>query len=184
MYSLIDRILPTSLIRGQWRVLTNRDLEGRSSPDAVARIFTYVIPLAAAVWVFIRGSLGAPEALLSAMSLFAAGLLTSFAHLSTWRDRLTERAESLPDADALDRDHLDETAAHLAAAAYGSIACAISLVVAMNTRPEGQEALQGLAAAIPTAFGTYVAVIMLIALPRLYQAYTSLNNVRPEMSGD
>lgn len=183
MWNRIERVNPASLFRGHWKVLSNRGLGPQRSADVVARLAAYGVPLGAGCAVWLWGSLSAPGSILSALSLFAAGLLTAFTYLATWRDRLTERAEYLPDAEALHRDHLDETVTHLVAAAYVSILAAIALVIGMNTRPEDEDALEGLAAAVPTTLGAYVAILILIALPRLYYTYTSINHVRRELSG-
>ncbi|MGP5219397.1 hypothetical protein [Arthrobacter rhombi] len=133
--------------------------------------------------LFTGGGLASPDALLSAMSLLAGGLIAAFALLASWRDRLTDRADSFSTSERLERDHLDETAAHLLVAAYGSAISAVLLVIGMNfSQGQGGE-LTGPIAALAAAAATFVVLVFLIALPRLYSSYVQLNGVRKELSG-
>jgi hypothetical protein len=180
---MFGRLLPTSLIRGHWKSLTfYRDDEPR--PDYVARVIVLGVPLATGVLMFVFGArLFAPAALLSGLALLAGGLLAAFGQLSSLRLRLTERMVSEDDGQRTDRDYLDETAAHLLLAAYGAAVTAAVLVVGMNFGLDKHGVLTGGWAAIATALAAWVVVLFLIALPRLYTAYVSINSVRDALNG-
>lgn len=140
--------------------------------------------MAAGILIFVNdGCLSAPGALLSAVALFSGGLLASFGQLSTLRLKLTERAGDNHFSERIDRDYLDETAAHLLVAAYSAAVSAALLIMAMSFGADAQGRIGGAWAAVITSVTTYVFVVFIIALPRLYVAYTRINKVRREMSG-
>ncbi|TCR15414.1 hypothetical protein EV578_117110 [Streptomyces sp. BK205] len=78
---------------------------------------------------------------------------------------------------------LDETAAHLLT---GSLLCAFdvaSLVVGMNVSVTKEGHLFGFWAALSAAISSYVLVIFVLLVPRLYSAYVEINDVSPELNG-
>lgn len=180
---MLDRIIPTSLFRGHWKGLS--DYRGSTpKPDTLTRLFIVGAPVAAGVFMLISGGkLSAPSALLSAVALFSGGLLASFGQLSTLRLKLTDRTEDNQFSERIDRDFLDETAAHLLVAAYSAAVSAALLVMAMSFGSDPDGRIGGAWAAVITATTTYVFVVFIIALPRLYVAYTRINKVRRELSG-
>ncbi len=114
-------------------------------------------------------------------------MLTAFTHLSSLRKAYTDRVDVWGDAERVQRDYLDETAAHLLTGSYTAAWCAASLVVAMNTAtpqvPGGPAVPHGLCASVPVALATYLFLIFIVAIPRMYVAYVELNDVRDELSG-
>lgn len=180
---MFGRLLPTSVIRGHWKGLSfYRDDKIR--PDIAVRAVVVVVPLAVgAAMLLFHGRLMAPTALIAGLSLLAGGLLASFGQLSTLRLRLSERAEYDGDGQQTDRDFLDETVSHLLAAAYGAAVTAALLVVGMNFGLDSSGAVTDWWAAVPAALGTWVVIVFLIAIPRVYEAYVGMNSVRDALSG-
>jgi hypothetical protein len=180
---MFGRLIPTSVLRGHWKGLSYyRD--GEIRPDVVARVTVIGVPLLVGTLMYLfHGRLMAPSALIAGLALLAGGLLAAFGQLSTLRLRLTERAKYEGDGQQTDRDFLDETVAHLLAAAYGAAVTAALLVVGMNFGLDAQGALTSLWAAIPAALGSWVVIVFLIAIPRVYEAYVGMNGVRKALSG-
>lgn len=171
------------IIRGQWRGLS-KGLPPDIKPDWLARILIYATPVAILLLsVALCWSIAAPSALLSGVALLAGGLLSSFAYLSTLRMKVTEWSSSEPDRWRTERSMLDETAAHLLAAVLACIVEAVLLVIGMNLSTPPQYAVSGWLAAAIYAVAAYIALIFLVCLPRLYNAYTELNDVSDELSG-
>lgn len=180
---MLDRIVPLSLFRGHWKGLS--DYRGdRLKADKATRIFVVAAPLAAGISTAIgHGLIAAPGALLSGVALFSGGLLAAFGQLSTLRLKLTDRADENHFSERIDRDFLDETAAHLLVAAYTAAVSAALLVLAMSFGADSEGRIGGAWGAIIATVTTYVFVVFIIALPRLYVAYTRINKVRSELSG-
>ncbi len=181
----------TPVFRGHVKGLTRAD-RNRTAADFLARVVLFGVPVGVAVLMFVTDAgLSAPESLLTGVAILLGGNLAVFGALSTLRLRLTETADDFNQAE---RDGLDESVAHLLAAAIACVVTAVVLVVGMNLRvkptmaelqagaPGGSE-LTGLPAAIAGGLSTYIALIFLILIPRLYYAYTSINVVRHRMSG-
>lgn len=180
---MFDRLVPTSLFRGHWKGLSDYRGE-RPKPDWASRLVVVLAPLLAAALILLNaGQISAPSALLSGLALFSGGLLASFGQLSTLRLKLTDRAEENHFSERIDRDFLDETAAHLLVAAYSAAVGAALLVLAMSLGADSAGNICGVWAAAIAAVTTYVFVVFIIALPRLYVAYTRINGVRRELSG-
>lgn len=177
-----QRLLPLALFRGHWKVLSDYR-ETRTLGDFITRGVVYGGPLllAAAMWWF-DGSFSAPGSLLAGVALLAGGFLSAFTHLSTLRLKLTDRQKDWDSAERLDRDALDETATHLLMAAYTAGVTAALLVIAMNFTPSGQSVV-GVFAAVIAATSSFLILLFLVAIPRLYGAYVSINGVRRELSG-
>ncbi|MGW3413873.1 hypothetical protein [Streptomyces sp. NPDC000888] len=149
------------------------------------RIIMVVLPLGlAGVMLLRRGELAAPAALLTGVSLLAGGMLSAFTHLSTLRLKITEiNATESADRFEVERGMLDETAAHLLA---GSLFCAFNaatLVLGMNVSVSSKGHLTGILAAIATGLSTYIVLIFVAVLPRLYNAYVEMNNVSVALNG-
>ncbi|MEW1866355.1 hypothetical protein AB0399_39290 [Streptomyces sp. NPDC088194] len=174
-------VLP--VLRGHWKGLT----DGRRAihrGDKVARS-SIGIPLAVFLLMYLRdGKLASPAPLLTGVSLLAGGMLSAFTHLSSLRLRITDwdGAGGISRFE-VERRMLDETAAHLLT---GSLLCAIdagSLVVGMNISLSKSGHLYGFWAALSTALSSYILVIFIFVIPRLYSAYVEINGVGGELSG-
>ena len=178
-----SRFIPVELFRGHWKGLS--DYRGHHPvADNVTRVCIVVLPVAAGVAMFVfQGFLAAPGALLAGVALLAGGFLAAFGQISTLRLRLTDRARDYPEAEQIDRDALDETAAHLLVASFMSALTALALVLGMNFGANAAGAVGGFFAALAVTLAAYVLLVFIIAVPRLYLAYVNLNKVRPELSG-
>ena len=174
------------VLRGHLKGLTRADRDRRSA-DVAARLVIFGVPIATAFAMYFGGAgLSAPEALLTGVALLAGGTLTVFGSLSVLRLRLTADAG---DDNRMERDGLDESVAHLLAAALACVFDAVVLVVGMNLRPApvdghaAQTEVTGIPAALAGGLSVYVVVVFLVMIPRLYFAYTSINDVSQRLSG-
>ena len=179
----MERLNPFYLYRGHWKTLSDyRKLKPRAA--WVLRVFLLVVPVAVGLWFgACNGELKSPDAILAGLALLAGALLAAFAQLASWRLRLTQRQKQLPNVERVDRDALDETSAQLLVAAYESALATVALVVAMNVEASSSGAISGWWAAGAVALSIHVVLIFLVAIPRLYSAYVSINGVREELSG-
>jgi len=124
----------------------------------------------------------AVDGLLATAGILAAGLFMAFTQVAAWRDRYTERLELREASELPQRYSLDETVAHILMATYASLGLAVSVLVSANfANKEG--ALVGLGAALTIALGSYLFLLMLIILPKLYTAYAVTHSVSDDMSG-
>lgn len=178
-----SRLIPTEVFRAHWKALS--DYRGQHPvPDNFTRAVEVVLPLIAGGFFWgLQWKLSAPTALLSGVSLLAGAFLGAFGQIASFRSRLTETAEAMPDAERTDRDSLDETAAHLLVAAYMSGITALILVVAVNVAADAKGAVSGPLGGLAVATGLFVLIVFAIAIPRLYNAYAHINGVRKELSG-
>lgn len=177
-----SRFNPGALLHGHTKSISNYTQPGKPKPASGTRWFMRVLALVSGVTVGIFDTrLQAAGALLAAVALLAGGMLTAFTHLSTLRKTYTDRADDWPEAERISRDYLDETAAHLLAGSYTAAWCVATLAVAMNVSCGGVP--HGWGATIPVALATYLFLIFIMAVPRVYIAYTELNHVRPELNG-
>lgn len=180
---MFDRIWPGAIFRAHWKALSDYRDHART-PDYVARIVVIGVPLAAGMATYLgHGVLRSPEAILAGVALLAGGFLAAFTYLSSMRLRLTDRSSTWGEADRLERDAMDETSAHLLAASYVSGLATAALIVAMNLSEEEAGAIGGLWAAGIVVLLSYILVVFLMALPRLYTSYVRMHEVRRELSG-
>lgn len=169
------RLDPRFVWRGHLKGLTRHPAPDR--PDLVARVVLYGGPLV----VFITSAaLGAklrqPTGLMAGSALLAGTLLAAFGQLATMRSRLTDR----PGVRQVALDALDETVAHVLMAVYAAIVTAAVLGVATAF---SAGAVTGWGASAALATGSWLLALVLLIVPRLYQAYTYAFAVRDEMSG-
>lgn len=179
-----SRFFPVELFRGHWKSLS--DYRSRKPiADTTTRFFIVFLPLAAGSCLFVfHGALAAPGSLLAGVSLLAGGFLAAFGQISSLRLRLTDRADHFAETEAIDRDALDETAAHLLVASFMSAMTALVLVLGMNFSSDAKSgAVNGVFAALAVALACYVLLVFVIVIPRLYIAYVNINRVRDELSG-
>ncbi len=180
---MTTRLIPIELFRGHWKGLS--DYRAKTTlPDKITRFSIIVLPLSAAVAISLPGgSLAAPGALLAGVALLAGGFLAAFGQISTLRLRLTDRAREYGEVEQIDRDALDETAAHLLVASFLSGVTALLIVLSMNFGIDANGAVTGVWAGLVVAPASYVLLVFIIAVPRLYAAYVKINSVRDELSG-
>jgi hypothetical protein len=180
-----SRLWPIELFRGHWKALSDYRDE-TTHPDRVTRTVLVLVPAAAfiAMLALPNAHLAAPGALLSGVALLAGSFLAAWGQISSMRLKLTERASMFGDTERVDRDALDESAAHLLVASLFSGAAALMLVLGMNfTADPTTGAIHGFFAAMAVAFASYVLLLFLIAVPRLYTAYVNLHAVREALNG-
>lgn len=171
------------VLRGHWKGLT----DGRYTPprpDVVARL-SLLVPVAVFVLMLLKGGrLSTPGALLTGVALLAGGMLSAFTHLSTLRLKVKEWVGSSEASRyEVEKGMLDETAAHLLT---GSLLCALdaaSLVIGMNVSVTRAGHLYGFWAALAAAISSYVLIIFVLLVPRLYSAYVEMNDVHPDLNG-
>ena len=171
------------VVRGSWKGLSDSNYKA----DRFARIAIVLLPvgLFGGMLTF-DGRLAAPTPILTAVSLLAGGMLSTFTHLSTLRLKITEWLAS-PDVDddflRDEREMLDESAAHLLT---GAVVCALTasfLVLGMNVAQNEEGAITGFWAALSAAASAYVLLLFVMAVPRLYSAYVDINKVSHNLSG-
>lgn len=205
MWSRLDL---SPLFRGHWKGLTNTDGSRIVGPDWVARLALLLPAMTLGTIAGWQGwTLQAGASLLAGVALLVGSSLTAFTHISTLRSRLTDRPDD-PGV-SLDRDAYDESAAHMLMAVLVAIVDAVAIVIGLNTTTVGSTAVTqaptpspspspavthattplaagsigGIAAAIVIGLSTYLVLLFLMLLPRLYNAYVVAHRVRRELSG-
>lgn len=175
------------LLRGQLKGLTLAT--GSKNPaDWFARSILFGIPALLAVLGCIFGwKLAAPVPILTAVSLLAGGTLSAFSSLSSLRLKLSEWSEHNDGRDG-DRDSLDESVSHLFMVALACVLDAAVLVVGLNASrgapgTPDQDAIVGIPAHLAVGLTAYVFLAFIMVLPRLYWAYTTMNNVSRKLNG-
>lgn len=184
-----DRFSPRPIWTGHWKALRNRSYAptGRSARDAVAVAVVYAIPFAIAT-AAVAGAwtIKNPSALLAGVSLLVGGCLVAFGQLAAWRGRLAERVTWHETSERPERHAIDEAVAHLLWATWIAVVEAALLVVAGEMMPD-PERTYGWAARLLTAgvygLGTYLVLLLLMILPKLYVTYANANKLDDEMSG-
>lgn len=177
------RFDPRPLLRGHWKSLLDANYEDSIRPDRAARVLLALVPVGLTVAALVFDwTIKAPTPLLSGVALLAGALVGSFGSMSTLRLKLTEWAEDNDSRFQAERDMIDETVAHLLTAALLCAVTAVVLVVGTNTANDKGE-VTGVLAAATIALGTYVALLFILSLPRLYSAYVTINSVRPRLNG-
>ena len=182
---VLSRVNPGPVVAGHFRSLSNRRRNGQWRPDWPLRLGMPLAALVPAGFAWLDSwRLPAATALLTGVGLMAGASLSSFAYLATLRLRLTDR----PDDRWLDveRDSIDEGATHMLMALLLSVVDGVVLVVGQNAAPlsnvsGGISAGGWTIAAI--ALSSYMAAIFVVIVPRLFAAYTEMNDVRAEISG-
>ncbi|MFJ8801001.1 hypothetical protein [Streptomyces sp. NPDC102487] len=131
-----------------------------------------------------EGRLSTPGALLTGVALLAGGMLSAFTHLSTLRLKLKEwSGASEVSRYEVEKGMLDETAAHLLTGSLLCVLDAASLVIGMNVSVTKDGHLFGFWAALAAAISSYVLIIFIFLIPRLYSAYVEMNDVSPDLNG-
>lgn len=168
------RLSPKAVWRAHLRGLTKHPT---GSPDVFARAAVYGLPVLVSVLAYaLDAQLRQAGVLLAAASLLAGTLLASFGQLATLRGKVSERLEVRRVA----LDALDETTAHVLMAVYSAILLAAVLGTATSLTAG---AVCGVAAAVALGLGAWLLLLVLLIIPRLYQAYTYAFDVSPELDG-
>lgn len=169
------------IIRGHWYGLSDgrRTDDGGDWPTRIALLSTVLLVPAGMQFDW---KLAAPGPLLGGVALLAGALIGSYGTLSTLRLRLLDLADPHDEALEPERDLLDESVAHLLLAALVAALTAASLVIGTNTTPMN-EPVTGFWAALAIALSTYLLLLFVLVLPRLYAAYVQINVVRPALNG-
>jgi hypothetical protein len=182
---VLERFNPTPLFRGHWRGLSVDTATGTATAytDLAARVVFAVVPLGLVVCSYLlHWELKAPGPLLSGVSLLAGGLLASFGQLTSFRQRLYDSMVFEGDGEAMDRNMVDETVAHLLLAAFLCGIDAALLVIGLNVSKTGAS-VTGLLGAAIIGVSAYIGILFLVAVPRLYVAYATYNKVSRHISG-
>ncbi len=170
------------IFRAHWKGLTN-GTGPSSKPDWTARFVLIIAPIGIASSALLWGwQLSQPAPLLAGVSLLAGGLLGAFAQLSSLRLKVSEWPEHEDDRWLVERELIDETAAHLLLAAMLCPIDATLLVAATSATRAGQNVSTGWTAAI-LAVSMYIVLIFIICIPRLYSAYVQINSVSDHLNG-
>jgi hypothetical protein len=181
---MTDRLNPWPLISAHWKCLSIDQEDGKTTGDWVARTGLLFPSLAAgALMVGFGGSLANAGSLLAADSLLASSLFAVFAQVSSLRLKLSDRfKEGYPHADG-DKDAMDETATHLLFAIMLALTNAAVLACSLAFAAPDTSLINGLFGGASAAIFVYTILLLLMLLPRLLYAYTSVNGVRTKLSG-
>ncbi len=168
------RLSPKAVWRAHLRGLTKHPT---GAPHTFARAAVHGLPVLAAVLALVLDAqLRQAGVLLAGASLLAGTLLASFGQLATLRGKVTDRLEVRRVA----LDALDETTAHVLMAVYAAILLAATLGTATSL---SADAVGGVAAALALGLGAWQLLLVLLVVPRLYQAYTYAFDVSPDLDG-
>lgn len=173
---MLDRINPLIVVRAHWSMIENRT-ETSTQPDLATRWVLALVPAAVALGALAtKLQLAAPGVLVSALSLFSAGLLAAFAQLAAIRSRYPAPVDAW-DPDRLTRDMLDEAIAHILTAALLSVTTAVVIIVGMNVgNADGAHINRWFTLAV-APMGTYTFLVFVMTIRKLYGAYVTANGV-------
>lgn len=181
----MSRFLPTQLFLGQFKTLSDYR-SSRIRPDIITRALIFGAPIVIfSVMALLRVTLTDVSSMIAGSAILAGTLLAAFGQLSSWRSDLREQARLLPDEMQFDLDSLDETVTHILAAAYTSGLATVLLVLSSNFGSrvtEGTTHHGGIWVWLGCSVASHAALTFLIAVPRLYYAYASVNRVRRELT--
>lgn len=148
------------------------DLDGNNNDqraDTAARFFLYGVPTALlAVSLWRNWKLTDPASVGAGSALIAGILFAAFTQLATLRERLEDREEPIS---AVTRQHFRETASHLLVGALAAALEAAILVAASGARNHPDDKLAVLPTAIVLAVGSYVFLLFVMAVRRMYSTY-------------
>lgn len=173
------RMNPIPVLRAHSRTLMNGE-----HADWAARLVMWGGPVAIGVLSFLSSwRFSTPSVLLSGVALLMGGLLSTAGVLSTLRLKLTDRDEDHRAADEAKRN-LDEAVPHVLAACLACLASAAVIIIAMNypVCPNAPGLNKGFSTVIAVLL-TYIGVLFLATIIRLYAAYVQVNNVPTKLNG-
>ena len=176
---MLQRFLPIELVKAHWTSIEDRTA-GNSAParpDRPVHVVLILVPTVAAIAAGLTGlEVKAPAAILSALSLFSAGLLAAFAQIASIRSRYRV-PDSAYDPDRPVRDMLDEAVAQVLMAALVSVTTALVVVIGMNVPGGSEKGLVTWASCIVTFLGTYLTLLFLMVIRKLWGAYQVANEL-------
>lgn len=170
------------ILRGHWYGLTDGRTTG-DEPDWLTRGILLATVLLVPVGLWGDFQLAAPGPLLSGVALLAGALVGSFGTMTTLRLKLADIADVDDEAMGPERDLLDESVSHILLAALVAATDAAVLVIGTNVTAAGAP-VTGFWAALAIALSSYLVLLFVLILPRLYSAYVQINNVRPGLNGN
>lgn len=160
-----------------------RSLANGTDPDWITRAVMWGTPIGVGITAYVcELRFGAPTALLAGVALLMGGFLSTAGVLSTLRLKLTDRDESHSAAEAAERN-LDEAVPHVLTAALGCVTSATLIIVAMNFPVTDTGAINRGFTCVIAASLTFVAVLFVATIVRLYAAYVQVNNVPTRLNG-
>jgi hypothetical protein len=173
----MGRFNVTTVIRGHWKSLSFGD-SGEHTDRHAQAVFLGVPGVLALAMAYFQWELKQPAALLTAVSLLISGALSVFAQMVSIRGKLADR-----EGEWVERrqESLDETVNHLLAAVLVAILDAVALVVGMNVSAGG--GISWWFAWAPAFLTAYLALLLLVCVPRLYSAYTTTFEVPKHLDG-
>lgn len=208
---MFDRLNIFAVLRGHWKGLRNRSGSKVIAADLVARGFLVGSTVFVVVLSWRSGlELKQPGTLFAGLSLLSSGLLAAFAQIASIRTRFSVPDDPDFDTEIDTRNMLDEAVAHVLTAALLAAVAAALLLVAINVGgvETSQAAPVGTSGSAPvgpatvstattsaeqsinTAFSTLIAglatylfVLFVMTIRKLYAAYVVGNNVSEELSG-
>lgn len=172
----MQRLIPSELLKHHWNSLADRSRgKGALKRDWPVTIVLVIVPCAAGVSAYRSDlQLTAPASLLAALSLMSAGLLAAFGQIASIRSKYR-----LPDDDYdpewRTREMLDEAVAHILTAALVAVLTAVIIVVGMNAGAGNGRQLAVLASAGVVGFGSYLVLVFLMVVRKLWGAYEAAN---------
>lgn len=179
-----SRLSPMPLLYGHWKSLADVRIH-RDRGDWLTRAALLAALGCLPIGWYLDWAIRAPQPILAGMSLLAGALVGSFGQVNTLRLKMTDRDGDEDPTAQVDRDAIDESAAHLLTAAFLCAVTAAVLVIGINTSPDPgpDPAVRGIWAAVASALGSYAMITFFIAVPRLYAAYVHVNQVSDDVSG-
>lgn len=181
---MTDRFNPAPAFKGHYRALWNRKYEGEErsrSFDWWALVILFLPPVGLATACLIGGwKLDQVSPVLDGVALLTGGLLAAFAQIASWRDRLTARRTTHERSDAARRDAMDEAVSHILVAVYLCLFDLALLVAAVNV---GSDQASRWTSGGIVFLSVYLAMVLLMVLPKLYSVYVVENDVDDDLSG-
>lgn len=176
---MLERFIPVEVVKFHWSSLEDRSddhEDGRGRSDRPVKVVLVLAPCLAAGIVIWRGlELQAPGPVLAALSLLSAGLLAAFGQIASIRSRY-RLPDDAYDPDKHTREMLDEAVAHVLTAALLSVSTALLIVLGMNIGGSAAR-LPVWATAIVLLFGTYLSLLFLMVIRKLWGAYEVANEL-------
>lgn len=168
-----ERLNPRPLFVGLLAGLRKRRVSDDEPPDRSARWVLFGVPVlvGAAVGGF-QVVFSNADQLLAACALLAGALLTGFAQIASWRERILYRHRAVDDIDVR---ALNEAAAHVLVSLLASVVAAMAVFVLANLDLQCPPLLVYIAACVLSALSAgalvYVAISLLIVVNLLWDAF-------------
>lgn len=172
------------LLEGVGAGLRKRRHQGDEPVDRKTRTVLLGVPLVAAVVaISFRTVLSSADQLLAGVALFSGALLTAFAQIASWRERVLDRARGV---DGVKLRALDEAAAQIlfcvlvAMVATASMAVLANLEITDNS-PAAVIIIARALSALGIALFTYLVLAMTIVVNLLWDAYEAVGGPRTNL---